>query len=384
MNTLTLLSNKVTEIGAASSIQQNEKVYELIDRGVDPIILSYGEAPFRIRPILPSLKDWDRGSHYSPGLGVPEFRENIAEYSRTWHKFEVNWAENILVTAGSKIGFYYVFMAFMNSGDNLVLHEPSWVSYQEHAKLCGGETRFIGSDRPLYETLVATYTKSDKIVCINNPNNPRGTVYSEQELRSVADFCQKNSMLFVIDESYSDFCLNGSFFSAGKLVEEGNKNVVVLNSISKNFGLSGWRLGYIIASHTVISYLNKINQHLMTCASTNLQLALVNQLDSIRNQVEPQIRRLQYKRIKLEELLKKMNITFLSGSATFYHFLDFRNQIDDSVDFVGSLLDEKYVSLIPGKSYGHSTEGFLRLSFAIEPLERIEEGLVRLKDYLND
>ena len=384
MEVLKLLSNKVKDIGSASSIQQNEKVYELVNQGINPIILSYGEAPFKIEPILPSLQEWDRGAHYSQGLGVPEFREAIATYSRKWHQFDVQSAENIMVTAGSKIGSYYVFLAFMNSGDNLVLHEPSWVSYQEHARLCGGKTRFIASDQSIYEALVSSYSPSDKIVCLNNPNNPRGTVYSEKELRSISEFCQQKNKLLVVDESYSDFCKDGDFFSAGHLVSEGNENVIVLNSISKNFGLSGWRLGYIIASKSIIVHLNKINQHLMTCASTNPQLTLAGKLDSIRQQVQPQINDLQNKRRAVETIMEKMNIKFLSGSTTFYHFLDFRHEIHNSAEFVVSLLNEKYVSLIPGKAYGQSTEGFLRLSFAIEPLERIEEGLLRLKEFLND
>jgi aspartate aminotransferase/aminotransferase len=379
-----LLSSKVKDIGSASSIQQNEKVYELISEGINPIILSYGEAPFSIKPIFPSVKQWDRGAHYSQGLGVPEFREAIAAYSRKWHQFDIKPTENIMVTAGSKIGCYYVFMAFMNPGENLVLHEPSWVSYREHARLCGGETRFIDSDQCVYDALVSSYRPSDKIICLNNPNNPRGTVYSEKELRSICGFCLQKNLILVVDESYSDFCNDGDFFSAGQLVAEGSANVIVLNSISKNFGLSGWRLGYIIASKPIIEYLNRINQHLMTCASTNLQLALVGELDTIRQQVQPQINDLKNKRIAVEAIMRKMNINFLSGSATFYHFLDFRNQIYNSAEFVVSLLEEKHVSMIPGKAYGQSTEGFLRLSFAIEPLERIEEGLVRLKDYLND
>jgi aspartate aminotransferase/aminotransferase len=373
-------SKRLLEIGSASSIEQNELVYRLRSNGFDPIILSYGEAPFTIERFELDPMLWDRGAHYSEGLGVPELRQALAAYSASHYGFHIDWQTNILVTAGSKLASFYVIQSLIDPGDLLVLHEPSWVSYQEHCNLSGGRTRFIPYDKDLTNGLYETQDPKDRVLCLNNPNNPRGYQYSEQEIREVADFCRAKEICLLIDESYSDFCANKNFFSGGRLIEEGYANVIVINSVSKNFGLSGWRIGYILGSDEVIKHLNRINQHLMTCASTNLQLALASQLESIRTQVRPQLEELNAKRLHVEELLKKYDIGFLSGGSTFYIFMDLRQRVKDSKSFSNELLLKKQVALIPGKSYGSSTEGFLRLSFAMESLERIELGISRLRE----
>lgn len=376
-------SKRALSIGSASSIQQNELVYKLKREGKNPIILSYGEAPFQVNPIQFSPLDWERGSHYSEGLGVQELRNDIAAYSSRHYGFDANPNTEIMVTAGSKIASYYISQLLLDPGDEIVLHEPSWVSYQEHARLSGASTNFIPFDIKISDAANYIENKRVKLIYLNNPNNPRGYVYSENELYQLAALCQRTQTFMVVDESYSDFCLNNSFFSAGKLLADFD-NVILFNSFSKNFGLSGWRLGYVVARPRIIEGLNKINQHLMTCASTNLQLGLAGKLENLRAQIYPQILELNLKRKQVEFLLNKYGMKYLSGDSTFYIFIDLRDKIKDTKKFVITLLDQKLVSIIPGTSYGASTEGFLRLSFAIEPLERIEIGIKSILELLSE
>jgi aspartate aminotransferase/aminotransferase len=370
-------------IGSASSIEQNELVYKLKREGLDPIILSYGEAPFKIRPLYLAKDSWDRGAHYSEGCGVPELRQEISNYSKKNYLFSSSASQNIMITAGSKIASYYISQLFLNPGDSIVLHEPSWVSYQEHAKLSGASTKFIPFDESITQAYKYLVDDNTKLIYLNNPNNPRGYVYKKEEILELVKVCKKTNTVMVVDESYSDFCINVPFYSAGNLIQDYD-NVVVFNSFSKNFSLSGWRLGYIIASNEIIKGLNKFNQHLMTCASTNLQLTLLGNLESIREQIIPQIIELNSKRFQVQKLLNKNKIKYLDGESTFYIFIDYRDKIRNSKEFVLELLEKKQVSIIPGSSYGESTEGFLRMSFGVESLERIEKGISEIIDFLNN
>ncbi|MBU3568173.1 pyridoxal phosphate-dependent aminotransferase [Polynucleobacter alcilacus] len=379
-----LYSKKSQEIGVASSIEQNELVYKKRREGGDPIILSYGEAPFKISPILSKESDWERGCHYSEGKGVPEFRQEIAKYIKDVTDVEISWEKNILVSAGSKIISYFIAQALLNPGDNIMLHEPSWVSYQEHAKLNQASTTFLDYTRSVYdfEDLYKSHPNT-KLIYLNNPNNPRGYVYSEKELRWLANFCADKNIVLAIDESYSDFVIDEDFYSGIILIKD-FPNVVVFNSISKNFGLSGWRIGYCVGSEDFINRLNKFNQHLITCAPTCLQLDLVGKLSTLRAEIGPQLKALNSKRSDVIDLLQKFGFKYLSGSSTFYVFIDVSHKVNDTKQFAVEFLEKSNVSLIPGGAYGESTSGFLRLSFAIEPIDRIELALTRLHSALND
>jgi aspartate/methionine/tyrosine aminotransferase len=362
-------------MGSASSIQQNELVYKKIRGGHDPIILSYGEAPFKVPEITLDSAYWDIGCHYTDGLGHPSFRREISDYEARVHSVVADPDKNILVSAGSKIISYFICLAYLNPGEKILLHEPSWVSYQEHARLCEGTTVFVNYDAGLED--IKQKIRDDqkiRIIYLNNPNNPRGHVYQEDELLELAVFCQARSVILAIDESYSDFVIRERFFSCGKLIND-YSCVIVFNSMSKNFGLSGWRLGYCLANQESILTLNRFNQHLITCAPTCLQLSLVGKLSSMADIIRPQILALDSKRDEVCKLLKNRELSYLDGSSTFYIFIDISEKIKDTKQFVLDLLDEDNISLIPGGAYGESTSGFLRLSFAIEPIERIEKAL---------
>jgi aspartate aminotransferase/aminotransferase len=206
-------------------------------------------------------------------------------------------------------------------------------------------------------------------------------VYKEDELKWLADFCRFNGIFLALDESYSDFVIDEKFYSGVNLIKEFS-NVIVLNSISKNFGLSGWRIGYCVGDKKFINTINKFNQHLITCAPTCLQLALVGKLSGLRSEIRPQIIELNKKRKDVIALLKRDKFKYLAGSSTFYVFIDVSRHIADTKKFVVDFLDECDVSIIPGGAYGKSTSGFLRLSFGIESLDRIETALVKLSSKL--
>jgi aspartate/methionine/tyrosine aminotransferase len=360
----------------------NEMVYSLKKSGKNPIILSYGEAPFIFnKNISFSGVDFNAGAHYSESSGLLELRKKITHYYKRKYKASFK-AEQIMVTAGSKIGSAITFFSILDKNDCVLIHEPSWVSYQEHVKLCSARIKFIP-----YTVLVEDFdkyfeNKKIKALVLNNPNNPRGYMYTKEEIIKCAEICKENNSYLIIDESYSDFTQK-PFFSGASLLSKFD-NIIIMNSFSKNFGLSGWRVGYLITNKSLIGQILKLNQHLVTCAPTILQLFLIKNFEKLEKNTKNQMSSLLKKRAKVQSILKKYNLNFLSGDSTFYFFIKLNDKKINAKVFCLSLLKNKQVATIPGNAYGKNMNNYIRLSFGVEPIKRIEIGIERIAKYLKE
>jgi aspartate/methionine/tyrosine aminotransferase len=377
------LSDRAGGVSPASSIELNEKVYQLLREGRDPIILSYGEAPFESPQVFFNHEMIERGAHYSDSRGTPELRARLARYHFERNQALIDPDRNIIVTAGSKAATYLTFLTLLNPGDKVLLHEPSWVSYREHARLVGAAVEYI----PMHDE-VSTYlgkletNSTARVLVLNNPNNPRGHLYGADELTAIAEITKTLGIFLVIDESYSDFVKESSkFLSATRLLADFD-HVVSLNSLSKNFGLSGWRIGYVVCNPKIATAINSFNQHLITCAPTILQLAFVENFDSFQTSAEKGIADLESLRPQVAALLDKHGFRRLDGDNTFYFFVDGSSFMRDAKEFTLQLLEEQNVAVIPGNAYGANTASFFRVSFGAESLVRIDEGLSRISAFI--
>ncbi|MEM9035778.1 MAG: pyridoxal phosphate-dependent aminotransferase [Actinomycetota bacterium] len=373
-------SRRVDEIPPALSVWVNQLVYDLRRLGRDVTTLSLGEAFFEIPRFSFEALDFERGYHYSDSQGLPELRDRIAEYYRDHYGAAVDGASEVLVSAGSKPIIAMCMQALLDPGDEVVIHEPAWLSYQEQARLCGASVRFVRHDVPL-ASFGEHLGPRTRLVILNNPNNPAGWVYGADELVGLATTCRRNGAFLMVDEAYSDFVLDGSFRALPSLVPDLD-GVIAVNSLSKNMGMSGWRIGYAIAQPALIDRLLKLNQHLITCAPTVLQQYLVRYFDEILAHTLPQVRAVVEKRERVGALLDRRGIDRLPGGATFYYFLDVGDFDGDTMDLVLALLLEHDVALVPGGAYGASTADHVRLSIGTETEERIDAALGALQHVL--
>jgi aspartate aminotransferase/aminotransferase len=373
-------SDVVANAEQAMSIKYNNIVYELMRKGVNVIVLSLGEAFFEI-PLFP-MDDlpYPQIYHYTHSRGIPELREKVCEYYRHYHGVTIDPEKEIIVTAGSKAAIHFSMMSVLNPGDEVILHEPTWVSYPEQIKLCYAKPVLMP-----YTCAVDDYEKyltdRSKMIVINNPHNPRGQVFSERELRYLVDLAKANSLYILADEAYSDFLIDERFYSLG-LCDESKQNIIICNSISKNFGISGWRLGYCITNEALTNQILKVNQHLITCPAAILQYYIAKHYDKIIEITYPQIAAVVSKRKQVAELMDDLGLAYLPGSATFYFFVSTAPSKLFSEEFCTRLLLEDHVSVVPGKGYGESCDGFVRLSVGTEPLDKIDFGLRKLKELI--
>lgn len=374
-----LLPSKIVENSIeALSIKYNTMVYELQEKGEDITVLSLGEAFFDI-PLF-SFDDlpYPKIYHYSNSKGILELRIKLSNYFS--ENYEVNFdpKSEIIITSGSKIAIYMSLMALLNPGDEVLIHEPAWVSFPEQVKLAHGVPIQIPHMESIFnfEKYVSEKTK---LIIVNNPNNPTGRVFNLQEMSYLYELAKKYNLFILSDEAYSDFVINkDEFISFGNLDVE-RKHTIIINSISKNFGISGWRLGYLITNKSLIDQILKINQHLITCPSTILEYYISKHFDEIISITKPQILNLINKRKIINEYLDLIDLKYLNGTATFYFFISIEPSNLSSEKFCFSLLKDYKISTAPGIGYGKTCDKFIRVAIGSESVERIKDGLDKIK-----
>lgn len=376
------LSEKVCAIPEALSVYMNNVVYAMKRRGDTIKVLSLGEAFFDI-PMFPFEEiDFKKGYHYSESRGMPELREIVAKYYSEKYNALINAENEILISAGSKPLIYMAFQAVLNPGDEVLIHEPAWLSYPEEIKLANGVPKFIPYDCPVAE-FEKYFTEKTRMVVICNPNNPAGKMYAKEDLEKLYAMCRPKGIYILADEAYSDFVIDGGFTSMVNVVPD-KDGIIVVNSLSKNLGISGWRLGYVISTPDVIYNVLKLNQHLITCPATLLSMYVAHYFNDIVRVTLPQAKDVVRKRKEVTEYMESIGLKPLDGSATFYIFMNIRDYKYSSMDLGLYLLTKYGISVVPGLAYGQSTERFIRIGVGAEPMEDIKECLNTIKRVIDE
>lgn len=376
-------STVVTDIIEAISIKYNNLVYEMKKQGKDIIVLSLGEAFFDI-PLFPfDDLPFPDIYHYSHSRGIIELREKISKYFKAEYDFGFNPETEIIISAGSKIAIHMSFMAILNPNDEVLIFEPYWVSYTEQVKLCYGIPVCIPKTEGVFG-IEKYITKKTKCIVVCNPNNPMGKIYSEDEMKFLLELAKKHNLYILSDEAYSDFIPDDvKFTSLGKISND-LENSIICNSISKNYGISGWRLGYVITNPELTNQILKINQHLITCPATILEYYVSKYFFDIIKITKPQIRSVVKHRKKVAEYMTKEGFEFINGSAAWYFFVSINPSKLSSDEFCTRLLKTHHVCAVPGIGYGMSCDKDIRVAVGVESFERIVIGINKIKNLIDE
>lgn len=371
------INKTVKDIPEALSIYINQLVYSEKRLGIDVITMSLGEAFFDIPQFSFDEIDFIKGYHYSDSLGLPELRTKILNYYNQNYGAKIPNINNIMISSGSKAIIYMVMMLVLNQGDEVLIHEPAWLSYQEQAKLAGGRPVFIPYDAELKD-FSDFFSEKTKLLILNNPNNPAGWVYDSEQLRNLYHECRDKGIYILMDEAYSDFIQDDEKFVSLASIADDLDGIFIVNSLSKNMGMSGWRIGYLIAEEEMILQALKLNQHIITCAPTVLQMYMARFFEDIIRITIPQAKSVVSKRKRMTEYLDSIGLKHLAGGSTFYIFIDVQNLKVTTLDFCLYLLLKYGIAVVPGSAYGKSTAGFIRVGIGAES----EERLVRAFDII--
>jgi aspartate/methionine/tyrosine aminotransferase len=375
------ISEKIQRIPEALSIYINQLVYDQKRKGKDVITLSLGEAFFDIPMFDFSKLDFVKGYHYSDSQGIPELREVIARYYKAEYKAEVCPRSEILITAGSKPVIYFAMQAILNPDDEVLIHEPGWLSYPEQARIVGADPQYIPYDVEI-DDFHKYFTDKTKIVIINNPNNPAGRIYTRDELESLYQQCRPLGIYILVDEAYSDFVIEDVFHTMASVVPD-KDGIIVVNSLSKNMGMSGWRVGYVISTPQLIQNILKLNQHVITCAPTILQYYMTQYFDRVISITLPQVRELTEKRDRISKFMDKAKFGRMKGNSTFYFLVSIEDFPGTSLEYSLHMLLFHQIAVVPGSAYGQSCTRFVRVGIGTESEERIHHALLLMRDLMN-
>ena len=296
----------VEDVATAMSIKFNGYGNAMKAAGEDVTICSFGEAYFDI-PLFPfDTLPFPQLYHYSDSRGLIGLRQKLGAYYHEQYGVPVDAASEIIVTAGSKLAVHMTFMALLEPGDEVVVPEPAWVSYSEQVRLCHANPVMVPYDVPVAE-LGSWITPRTRALVICSPQNPTGRVYTRDELRHLHQVAKEHGIYLISDEAYSDFVAEEPFVSCG-LDDPEKEHTIICNTMSKGWGLSGWRIGYLISNPAVMTQLLKINQHLMTCPATILEQYLERHFDDILAITKPQIRDVVERRAMLGRYMDEIGL----------------------------------------------------------------------------
>ena len=373
-------------IGESATLKLNEIAAILRAKG-DPVIHLGGGEPKSKAPldaITAAAALLQSGEiRYTPADGIPSLKKAIIRYTEEFYDRLVG-PENVMASGGAKQSIMVALQAIVDPKDEVIFPAPYWVSYPEMVKLCGGLPVPVYPEDGTFqlrmqdiEQVVGSYTKA---VMINSPNNPSGCVYSEQFIADIVEYCEKKGLYLIMDDIYQRLVFDGlratNCYKYAKDLSE-NSKLIVVNGVSKQYAMTGFRIGWSIAPKRLTEVMTNIQSHQTSGPSALLQHAAAGALAGSQSAVDSLRTTLENNRDVLVNELKGFNgVHVTKPGGTFYSFPDFSKYGKDSVKLAKFILDKVQVVTVPGAEFG--MEGYLRISFC-GSIKDITEGIARMK-----
>lgn len=373
-------------VGESVTLKLNQTAAMLKAKGEPIIHLGGGEPKSKapIEAIESAIALVKTGEvRYGPAGGTPEMKKAIIKYNTDYYKYEIK-SENIIASGGAKQSIMVALQAILDPGDEVVFPVPYWVSYPDMVKLCGAVPVPVRpKDNSFYPTLKdieSACTSKTKIIIINSPSNPCGAMYSEQFIAEMVNFCEKREIYLMMDDIYHRLIFEGrklvSAFSFLKRSLDESK-LIVINGASKQYAMTGFRIGWAVAGKALIKVMTNIQGHQTSGPSNIAQVAAVSAINGPQTSVEELRLSLEENtKVMMEQLATIPGVKATKPDGTFYCFADFSHFDKDSTRLAYFLLEKVLVISVPGIEFG--LDGFLRLSTCGSSKDIIE-GIQRIK-----
>lgn len=379
------LSEKIVNI-APSGIR---KFFDLVSEMDDAISLGVGEpdfdTPWRIRE--EGIYSLERGrTFYTSNAGLKELKQEICRYLSKKINVEYDFRNEVVVTVGGSEGIDIAMRAMLDKGDEVLIPQPSYVSYLPCTVLADGVPVIIPLQRKnefklTVEELENAVTEKTKILVLPFPNNPTGSIMTREDLEPIAKFVVEHDLFVLSDEIYSELSYKGEHVSIASFPGM-KERTILINGFSKGFAMTGWRLGYACGPKKIIEQMIKIHQYAIMCAPTNSQYAAVEALRNCEGEVEEMRNAYNQRRRFLVNEFKRMKLDCFEPYGAFYIFPSIKEFGMSSEEFAMKFLAEEKVAVVPGTAFGECGEGFLRISYAYS-LEDLKEAIGRLERFIN-
>ena len=380
------ISKLASSIAESPTLALNEAARLLRVKGEPVVHLGGGEPKNKapVTAILGSAAKLNAGDiKYAPTDGLPSLKKAIIRYT------EENYGrlvapENIIVSTGAKQAIYNILFSIIDPQDEVVLLAPYWVSYPEMVKMVYGIPVIVtpedGTFQPRMEEVeeaVGSYTRA---IVLNSPNNPSGVMYSEDFIADIVDFCERKNIYLIMDDIYHRLVFDGNRSPiAYQYTDEDveNTRIIVVNGVSKLYGMTGFRIGWTIANRRLVEVMTNVQSQITSCPPVVSQAAAEGALTGMQSLVENLRLAIQNNRdVMMGELQSFSDLKVTPPHGTFYCLPDFRAYGNDSIKLATFLLEKALVVTVPGSAFG--MEGYLRLSYA-GSVKDITEGVERMK-----
>ncbi len=366
------------------------KFFDIVTEMNDKNVISLGvgepdfDTPWHIRD--EGIYSLEKGrSHYTGNTGLVELRKEICNYLKRSQGIQYDYSKEVIVTVGGSEAIDIGLRAMCNPGDEVIIPQPSYVSYEPCALLAGAVPVIIdlkeeNEFRLTAEELKAAITDKTKVLILPFPNNPTGGIMERADLEAIREVIIENDIYVMSDEIYAELTYKDKHVSIASL-EGMRERTVLINGFSKAYAMTGWRLGYACGPEEILRQMTKIHQYCIMCAPTTSQYAAIEALKNGDKDVEEMRAEYNRRRRFLMNAFKEMNIKVFEPFGAFYIFPCIKEFGMTSDEFATRFLAEEKVAAVPGTAFGASGEGFLRISYAYS-LERLKEAMKRFAHFV--
>lgn len=364
------------------------KFFDIVSEMKDAISLGVGEpdfeTPWHIRD--EGIKALEKGkTFYTSNSGLVELRQEICNYLKRRYDISYCAKSEVLITVGGSEAIDIALRAMADPGDEVLIPQPSYVSYEPCAILAGAkpviiELKHENQFRLTAEELEAAITDKTKILILPFPNNPTGAIMERADLEAIAKVIEKHDLFVISDEIYSELCYTENHVSIVNIPGMWERTILI-NGFSKSYAMTGWRLGYACGPEKIIAQMTKIHQFCIMCAPTTSQYAAVEALKNGDEDVARMRESYDQRRRFLVHAFKQMGLECFEPFGAFYIFPCVKEFGMTSDEFANRFLQEEKVAVVPGTAFGDCGEGFIRISYAYS-MERLKEAIGRLERFV--
>jgi len=380
------LSKIASEIVESPTFALNEEARQLRERGEPVINLGIGEPKNKtpLAAVIASAAKLTSGEvKYVAPDGVPSLKKAVIRYTEENYDRLVA-PENVIITNGAKQSLFNILYSIINPGDEVIVLAPYWVSYNQMILMCMGMPVIVtpedGTFTPHFEEIERAVSSSTRAIIINSPNNPSGAIYPPELIEKIVQMCEKKGIYMICDDIYHKLTFDGSkaipaYQFTQKDIE--NSNVIVVNGVAKLYGMTGFRIGWVIAPRELVQVMTNVTVQITSGVSPVSQAAAEGALSGLQSVVEALRLHIQNNRnVLLQEMRSFNGVRLIEPHGTFYALPDIRAFNQDSVAVSKFLLQKARVVVVPGKEFG--MEGHIRISFA-GSINDVTEGMARIR-----
>jgi aspartate aminotransferase len=381
------INARIAQVLGSTTLAITARANELKAQGVDVVSFAAGEPDFDTPDYIKeaAVKSINSGfTKYTPSSGTEELRLAVADKFKRDNGLEYK-PNQIVVGCGAKHSIFNAVMVLCDAGEEVIIPAPYWVSYPEMVKIAGATPVYIQTTKESAfkvtpQQLKAAITPRTKILILNSPSNPTGSVYSRKELEAIAQICVANGIYVISDDIYEKLLYsNEAFTSIASLGKDIYDHTITINGVSKAYSMTGWRIGYAAGPTEIMGYMRNLQDHSTSNPTSISQKAAVAALKAPEDSIKAMRDEFKARRDLMMSLVDGIpGVSYIKPEGAFYLFCDF-SKYGLCADLAKRILNEVNVAVIPGDGFG--AEGYLRLTFCTSQ-ERIREGVSRIKEWI--